>query len=275
MWLRHCYVLVFLCVEVWAQAILPVVPEEEELVTDRPDFTESANVVRRDWYQLETGFAFNWETHKGQRTKSFTAPFPLLRMGLSKRWELRFSADGYARNNFFNEHGQRLEKGLSDYEIGLKYVALEEKRFLPQVAVIGHVSEPLGSASMTSGSIDPKVKICWAKEAPFGWSVSGNFNYLYLTEDGQRFLERDATISMGHDLVKKFKVYFEFYRLGNVTLDKENLTVAQMGTSRMIGKNVQIDMSVAKTVFGSTPQWSVMGGFTIRAPVMSLLSRRF
>jgi hypothetical protein len=143
------------------------------------------------------------------------------------------------------------------------------------VALIGHVSEPLGSASMTSGSIDPKVKICWSKEGPLGWSMSGNFNYLYLTEYGQRFLERDTTISLGHNLVKKFKFYFEFYRLANVTLDRENLNVAQIGTSRMIGRNIQVDVSVAKTVFGSTPQWSVMGGFTFRAPVMSLLSRRY
>ncbi len=113
-----------------AQAILPAKPDGE-MVTDRPGYSESANVVRRDWYQLETGFAVNWERRSGERTRSFTAPFPLLRIGLSQRWELRFSANGYARNNFFSAEGRRIEKGMSDYEIGVKYVALEEKRLLP------------------------------------------------------------------------------------------------------------------------------------------------
>jgi hypothetical protein len=80
-------------------------------------------------------------------------------------------------------------------------------------------------------------------------------------------LERDSTVSLGHDLVAGFKGYVEFYRLTNLSLEKDALSIAQLGWARPIKGNFQFDMSVAKTVAGSAPQWSIMGGFSYRAPV--------
>jgi hypothetical protein len=252
------------------KAILPKVTapaEDDEMVTDRPDFTESAATVRPAWYQLETGFAVSGETNREGRVRSVTFPYPLMRIGLTKRFEFRYSTDGYARNRFFFKEGQSLFHGHNDLEIGMKYVAWYEKSLLPQLAVIAQVSEPLGASSMTSGTLDPKMKLCWSKDFSGGWGLSGNFNYFYLTEDSQRFLERDTSVSLGHDLVAGFKGYVEFYRLANISLGKESLSVAQMGWARQLKGNFQFDMSVAKTVARSTPQWSVMAGFTYRARI--------
>lgn len=260
-----------------AKAILPQVPpplEEDEMVTDRPDFTESAATVRPFWYQLETGFAVSWETTREGRVRSVTFPYPLMRIGLTKRFEFRYSSDGYARNRFFNNERQSLSQGHSDLEVGMKYVAWYEKKWLPQLAVIGQLSEPLGAAGLSSGTFDPKMKICWSKDLDGGWGLSGNFNYMYLTQDGQRFLERDATLSLGHDLIAGFKGYLEFYRLANISLEKEALSIVQAGWARPIKGNFQFDMSVAKTVARSTPQWSIMAGFSYRAPIPGLHLRR-
>ncbi|MCX6612389.1 MAG: transporter [Acidobacteria bacterium] len=248
--------------------------EDDEMVTDRPDFTESAATVRPSWYQLETGFAVSWETNREGKVRSVAFPYPLMRIGITRRLEFRYSTDGYARNRFFNHEGQSLNQGHNDLEVGLKYVAWYEKKFLPQFALIGQVSEPLGAASLSSGSIDPKFKICWSKDFSGGWGLSGNFNYFYLTEDRRRFLERDTSVSLGHDLVAGFKGYVEFYRLANITLDKEALSIAQVGWARPIKGNFQFDMSVAKTIAHSMPQWSIMGGFTYRAPVPGSILRR-
>jgi hypothetical protein len=260
-----------------AKSILPKAPaplEDEEMVTDRPDFTESAATVRPLWYQLETGFAVTWETNREGRGRSVTFPYPLMRMGLTKRLEFRYSTDGYARNRFFNNQGQSLNQGHSDLEVGLKYVAWYERKLLPQLAVIGQLSEPLGATALTSGTLDPKMKLCWSKDFDGGWGLSGNFNYLYLTQDRQRFLERDSTVSLGHDLVAGFKGYVEFYRLTNLSLEKDALSIAQLGWARPLKGNFQFDMSVAKTVARSTPQWSIMGGFSYRAPVPGMHLQR-
>ncbi len=255
------------------KALAPV--EDDEMVTDRPDFTESAGTVRPGWYQLETGFAVTWETIKEGRARSVTFPYPLLRLGLTRRLEIRYSSDGYVRNRFFNNDGQRLNQGHNDLEVGMKYLAWHEKQFLPQLAVIGQLSEPLGASNLTSGTLDPKMKLCWSKDFEGGWGLSGNFNYMYLTQDRQRFLERDSTVSLGHDLVAGFKGYVEFYRLSNLSLERDSLSIAQLGWARQIKGNFQFDMSVAKTVANSTPQWSIMGGFSYRAPMPGLpLQRR-
>lgn len=249
-------------------------PEIEEMVTDRPDFTESASIVHPFWYQLETGMAISWETGRQGKSRSFTLPYPLLRIGISKRLELRYAANGYSRNRFFSNEGQQLSKGFSDIEVGFKFGVLPEGKVLPQVALIGHISEPLGHRSLTSGTIDPKAKICWSKDLPGGWGASGNLNYLYLTEDGKRFLERDTTLSLGHNLIGGFTGYIEYYRLGNISLDKEALSIAQLGWARQIRGNFQFDMSVAKSFAGSTPQWSIMAGFSYRAPLPGMRTYR-
>ncbi len=275
---------IFLCAfasTLWGQiaepkAILPKATapiEDDEMVTDRPDFTESAGTVRAAWYQLETGFAVSWETNREGKLRSVAFPYPLMRIGLTKRFEFRYSTDGYARNRFFNSEGQSLAQGHNDLEVGLKYVAWFERKLLPQFAVIAHISEPIGASSMSSGTLDPKLKLCWSKDVPGGWGLSGNFNYFSLTENRQRFVERDTSVSVGHNLVAGFKGYAELYRLANISLGKESLSVAQLGWARPVKGNVQFDMSVAKTIANSIPQWSLMAGFTYRAPVPGSIRR--
>src|SRR5437868_5360517 len=68
---------------------------EDELVTDRPDFTESSEVVRRGAYQFESGVTFESDVVDGARGRSVSAPGSLLRIGLGRRTELRISTDGF------------------------------------------------------------------------------------------------------------------------------------------------------------------------------------
>lgn len=251
------------------EASKPAKPQADpgDMITDRPDFTESASTIKPRWYQLETGMALSWETGESGKTRSLTLPFPLLRIGLTDRIELRYSTDGFARNRFITTDGQEVTRGMSDVQVGMKVRLLDEKKFLPQVAVIGQMSEPLGHRQFTSGTIDPSTKICWSKDLPAGWGISGNLNYISLQEDGKRFLERDTTVSVGHDLVAGFSGYVEYYRLANVALDGTALSIAQVGWARQLRGNFQFDMSVAKSFAGSIPQWSIMAGFSYRAPV--------
>ncbi|HWI17822.1 MAG TPA: hypothetical protein VNT81_08745, partial [Vicinamibacterales bacterium] len=61
-----------------------------EIVTDRPDFTESSEVIPARWLQLESGISFEGES----LVRGFSAPAALLRIGLGHRAELRLGAEG-------------------------------------------------------------------------------------------------------------------------------------------------------------------------------------
>src|SRR3954470_16420327 len=63
----------------------PAAAGEDELVTDRPDFTESSEVVRKGWMQMESGLSLEKAAADGRRT--FSIGNPLMRIGLSPRLE--------------------------------------------------------------------------------------------------------------------------------------------------------------------------------------------
>ena len=72
---------------VWGQ-------EPPELVTDRPDFTESSEVVERGAVQIETGFTLESNVSEGEELRGITVPAVLARIGLGHRVEVRFGGDG-------------------------------------------------------------------------------------------------------------------------------------------------------------------------------------
>ena len=78
------------------------------LVTDRPDRTESAAVVPRGLFQVETGYLF---TRDGG-VDGHAAPGTLLRIGLGGRTELRLGHAGIA--------GGESGRGAGDSEVGAK-----------------------------------------------------------------------------------------------------------------------------------------------------------
>ena len=100
-------VLVGLTVVTCAHAQVP------DLVTDRPDQTESPTVVRRGSFQVETGYLFA----RDDGVDRFEVPGTLFRIGLGGRTELRV---GYA--GVVGSEGRR---GSGDSAIGAKVNLLQ------------------------------------------------------------------------------------------------------------------------------------------------------
>lgn len=92
----------------------PPAAAEGGMVTDRPGFSESAQVVGRGMLQWESGFQFGRLGLDGERTTATVGPYPLLRLGVSRRVELRFSGDGYRRER----RGGEAVRGVTDFVVG-------------------------------------------------------------------------------------------------------------------------------------------------------------
>lgn len=245
--------------------------ELPELVSDRPDFTESAEVVGKGIMQTESGFAR--ESIGGDAPeRSITGPFPLFRIGVSKRVELRFGSDGYTWQRFRTAEGEQKLWGVSDQSFGAKVKLFDAKGWRPDFAVIAAVSAPIGHRDFTSGGYDPEVKLCWAHDMPAGFALSGNFNFSSATDPLGRLFQRAMSASAGHDLVAGFAGYWEYY---NISLDRDagSASIFNSGVTHMIGKNAQLDFSVGKTVTGNLPSWFVSGGIVVRSP-LGLFGRR-
>ncbi|MCC6537812.1 MAG: transporter [Bryobacterales bacterium] len=250
-------------------ALLEGEPELGELISDRPDFTESSEVVGKGVLQIETGIAGERYGRGADGTGGITGPMPLVRLGVSKRFEFRFSGDGYSRQRLL-ARGSEATGGASDGGIGGKVKLVDEKGARPALAVIAGVSAPVGHNRFTSGGWDPEVKLCWAKEVPAGFAVSGNFNFSSVTDSDGRLWNRAVSLSAGHDLAFGLAGYFEWYDL-SYDRGQGHGSLVNGGITRGIGKNAQVDVEVGHTISGNSPGWFASIGFVVRRPIQFLM----
>src|SRR5688572_15602552 len=73
----------------------PVAAQEPELVTDRPDQTESTATVPAGRVQIEAGATFISDEEESVEIELSQFPGTLVRIGLSERFELRLGWDGW------------------------------------------------------------------------------------------------------------------------------------------------------------------------------------
>jgi hypothetical protein len=245
----------------------PPKAEQPELVTDRPDFTESAEVAGRGMFQIETGFAVDKSLLEGERTRSLTGPFPLIRLGVSKRIELRFAGDGYSWSRLNSSSVDEHVRGRSDFSVGGKVKFFDQTSARPDFAVIAAVTVPKGHPNFRGGGYDPEVKLCFAKDAPLGFVTSWNVNLASVSDARGRFLGRAASLSAGHAVWRDLTMYSEIY---NVTIDRGlgTSTVFNGGLTHPVGPNVQIDILAGHSVAGRQVGWFVGVGFSLRQSLL-------
>jgi hypothetical protein len=234
------------CVPVYAQESVP------ELVTDRPDFTESSDVVGRGFVQFETGTTFEFDRSE----KSMTAPLGLVRIGVGDRVEIRISGDGFVST--------RAAHGISDMEAGVKVRLLHSEKWGFDAAVIPMITVPTGSREMSSGAYDPTLKLTYAKSLGRGFDLSGNVNFSRVTDGGDVYGQRAYSVSVGHDLGGHWGGYWEAYGFSQVEKGGRAAWTLDTGVSRGLGGNMQVDFEVGRGVTEAAPDWFVGVGFALR-----------
>lgn len=252
-------------------------PELPELVTDRPDYTESAEVVGKAIFQFESGVTLDKSTMDGERTRSLVGPLPLIRLGISKRMELRFAGEGYSWQRVVSAETAESARGRSDFSVGSKIKFVDQTKFLPDFAVISDLSVPKGSPAFRGAGYDPQVKLCLAKDGPMGFAFSSNLNFASVSDDFGRVFAKAYSLSAGHAIIGNLSGYWEAYtftlgRDGN----QSNLgysTVFNSGLTHPIGNNVQLDVLAGHSVAGRPTGWFFGLGFSLRQPLG--LMRRF
>src|SRR5262245_46384516 len=132
--------------------VLDAAAAEEDLVTDRPDQTESPMVVPRHAFQVETGVTLE----RDDDTEVLGVPGTLVRFGVSPRFEVRLAWPGWGSI----DTGSEDVDGLADPEIGMK-LKLSSKR---AVALLAHVSLPVGDDDVGSPEATPSIRLSAAHD---------------------------------------------------------------------------------------------------------------
>ncbi len=228
---------------------------EEPLVTDRPDQTESSNIVQTGYIQLEGGGLYERETDYGD-VDTISIPQLLARIGLSPRVEFRLGGDGLVYIN--PENSKEVTEG-SDLSVGGKIYFFPQYSLLPETAAIFEVSLPTGGSTVTSGGYDPASVLIFSWDLPedFGLGVNVGFASPTQGEDSDdRIFETKITAALGIPLTERLGAFIEYF--GTLVAEgQEDPHSIDGGFTYLINENLQLDMSGGVGLTDAAPDYFI------------------
>ena len=172
---------------------------DDEMATDRPDFTETSVAVQPRRFQVEAGLTFE----NDDAVDVFESPELLLRYGLLRRVEVRLGIPGYVRTN---DDGA-VESGTSEAYAGFK-IQLGTPGSRYGVALIPAVTWPTDDED--SGDAAFELVGTWAYEMQGSWSIGGIVGHAWLETADRGPDATIATTSLAYDIGEKWGTFLEW-----------------------------------------------------------------
>jgi hypothetical protein len=228
-----------------------------DLVTDRPDATESATVVGRGLVQVETGYLFASTNDVG----GHEVPGTLVRIGLGGRTELRLGHGGVV--------GTEGGHGLSDSALGVKVNLIEQADgWRPELAVLGGLSLPTGETGFSSDGVDPSFLVAFAHEVSERVSVGYNLGAAW--ESSPEQADRDAAVvyslALGIGLTERLGTFVELFGDQPTREQIDAGLSLDGGFTVLLTPLVQLDVFVGTGLHGSVDDLFVGTGLSFRLP---------
>ena len=226
-----------------------------ELVTDRPDFTESGIVVPIGSFQFEGGLT--WEGSAGS-VKTFSGPELLLRWGLTSHMELRVGIPDYV-----GVWNGLTESGLADPSIGTK-IQLGPIAEGWDLATVVTVSMPTGETGFSSEGWDPSVILTTGGGIGGSWSLGSQVSGEFVTTAGEREFLLGGTLVLGTSLGSQGTTG-AFLELA-ATIPEEGTTAVSVhhGYTHLITQTLQLDVHGGLGLTDSAPDVFLGAGVVYR-----------
>ena len=244
--------------------------EPPELVTDRPDATESASVVPRGYFQFELGWTHASFDNDGTETAADSFPETLVRIGLSRRVELRVGFDGYQWDDESRPGGSGTD-GFNDTSLGVKIGLVEERGARPQIAVLAGFSLPSGTEEFTDGRVVPAFSFAFANTLTERLSLGYNLGAFVLTEEddsGDKTTSFQGlwTVALGIGITDRWGAFIECF--GNPVISALGSSSSSFdgGFTYLVRPNVQLDLFGGFGLSGDAPEWFAGLGVSFRVP---------
>ncbi len=236
-----------------------------ELITDRPDITESASTVPTGLLQIETGFLLLQDEFANENSITDVSIYnlagTLLRFGLSESVELR-AAGSYQIFKSENTINKTEFSGISDLLIGAKVSVIKNKSGLPDFVVLAHLFLPFGQRFFRSETIEPQIILAGmnnlGESFSLSYNVGGRWNF---KDDLSHYI---LSISGGFSIIKNLNGYVEvFGQFSNVLIPGYFF---DGGFTYLLRRNIQFDVSSGFGILNDSSVWFISTGFTLRVP---------
>ena len=238
--------------------------QEPDLVTDRPDQTESALVVPAWRLQIETGFSKEWvnildEESDGRMRYGAT----LLRFGLFDFMELRLGSDLLSHRYKVPAGFDRSDFGASPIGVGMKFKLVEEIGRTPDIALITSWQIPnTGSAVYSDSNWHHSFVFSFAHTLYEGWGLGYNLGYEFAGA-----FEHSAfkySVVGAYSWTERWALFIEGYgaKFSELPWDFR----ADAGITFLLFPTFQLDFSGGAGLTNISPVAFVSVGFSWRIP---------
>lgn len=242
---------------------------EEPIATDRPDFVESSSVVGKGRLQVEAAMSFERDASNGTRTRTRSTPM-LWRMGVSETWEVRVESDGFIRSRTVDgtTGAAGTVSGFGDASLGVKWHMRDgdEAHGTPSVAWLAHVDTDSGSSALRGHGARPSLRMVaeWELPKDFSFGVMPGI-VLDRGDDGSRFTAGILAVVLGKEWSPAWKSFIEVAGQ-QLTSRRHGGSVVTLdgGVSYLITPSVQVDMSVARGLTRTSPDFTWGAGLSVR-----------
>ncbi len=221
----------------------------KEMITDRPDATESPNTVPLRSFQIETGGLYVTNKDHGVETELLVYNNTMVRYGILKNFELRLAwAISEVKEGLINQDLKVIASGFSPLVLGAKVAITDEKGFLPDIGLMVHMTFPfLASKDFKRETTGVSFRFAFAHTINEKSGISYNLGARWLDDSPE--VAYVYTLSYGYSITEKLVAYAEVY--GNLPEDSRSNHSWDTGFTYLIKHNFQLDATVGSGFSGN------------------------
>lgn len=224
----------------------------QELVTDRPDFTESALVVSSKMIQIESGV----ELIEFNSSSTFSYPIVLARIGIGHNLEARVGFSGWINETI---HGNS-NTYINDMIFEAKYQITSTETEIP-MALLLVSTLPTGDEEVSVENTEIGVKFACSYELNDRMGLAANIGTIATTASSREFISL-ASIAMGIGMSDKTSSFIEL--LAEIPEKEAWQPVIDGGVTYLITPVAQADFYVGTGLNAHSPDLIVGAGFSFR-----------
>jgi len=244
--------------------LLPLLLSAQDLVTDRPDQTESATTVPWRSVQVETGVLYEYdEVKRGlliTENSTLALATTLIRYGITRKIELRLG--GQIDFQRVTESGiTNSYNGLAGLHLGTKIKLRRERSSWPEAALLIGANLPVGHKKIAPDKVEPVIILAAANTLSDQISLGYNLGSEIVNGSDMNLLYSAA---LGIALGRRLGAFIELY--GYKEKDKDPNLLFDWGLTFLVRRNVQLDTSIGVALTEDAPDWFFNAGFSFRLP---------
>lgn len=243
------------------------------MVTDRPHVAESPFLVAKGWLQWESGFQFEQTKSNAQRIKEYTYNTTLVRLGLSRRFEVRFETDylGTKINGLANDSLKKNTSGFSGLKLGSKVFLCDHKGWRPKCSLLYGIGLPfIGSKEYRPENMAGEIKFLFANEITHFYELEYNVGFEWQGDSKKSVFA--YALNNEFMLSRKMNFFVELYGYlyeNNGADDRFNGTYINDhrldgGIWYLFNENFQFDVSAGVGLSNASPDYFVSFGLSNR-----------